>query len=232
MTLKAFTQDTLEDSTWARILLVGAAKAGKTTACISTAPSTPFVINCDGIGALRYPVKVLKSKVDGADANNRAEWLSACDEAADRAEKGLSRIVIVDTLTLLCESLLEEMKTKFKGFDIWTERDEAVMEGFRILRDIPAHVIYVAHVSSRSEGPAGILPVVGGKSLAEKLPQQISDWIQFDIDPARKPERCFVLGAQKTWAHSGRRLQGSSLIEADLGLLLEEMGFEEPEPAK
>ncbi len=226
MTLRTFDQDSVQESTYARILLLGPSKAGKTTSCISTCPSPPYVINCDPEDALHYPAKVLRAKFNGANVSNRVEWAEACKDACNQAENGSNKVIIVDTLTLLCESLLADCETTLRGFDVWTARDKAVMQGVQELISAPAHLIFVAHLDPRSDGAAGVVPVIGGKQLAVKLPAFLSDWILFDIEPGRKPERCFVLGAQKNWGHSGRHIKGASLIEADIGLLLEQMGFE------
>lgn len=226
MSLKVYTAEDVKQSAFARILLLGPAKTGKTSCCVSTAPA-PFVINCDPADALHFPAAILKTKFDAVDVTNRVEWLEACDLAADRAAQGHNKTIIVDTISLLCENLLEDCKVTLRGFDIWTARDEAVMKGVRTLLDAPAHLILISHLDARNDGPAGVMPILGGKQLAVKLPALLSDWFLFDLEPGRKPERCFLIGAQKQWAHSGRSVKGSYMIEADVKLLLREMGFDE-----
>lgn len=224
MTLKLYNQDEVQKSTYARTLLLGPAKTGKSSCVAATSPR-PFIINADPPDALHFPAAVMKAKFDAVNVTNRREWEEACSMAVDRATEGLNETIVVDTLSLLCESLLEDCKTTLRGFDVWTARDESVMKGIRTILDAPAHLIIISHLDARSDGPAGVMPVIGGKQLAVRLPALLSDWVLFDMEPGRNPERCFVLGAQKNWNHSGRNLKGSKLIEADVGLLLDEMGF-------
>jgi hypothetical protein len=68
-----YSQQDARDSAFARLLLLGPSKLGKTTAVVSTAPGPVVVLNADGDSALKYPAKI-GAKFGALDITNRREW--------------------------------------------------------------------------------------------------------------------------------------------------------------
>ena len=213
------------------MLLLGPAKAGKTVACASTSPRPVDVINCDGKYALA-PVSLYGGPdcCTALNVRNADEWDRACAEEYALAKAGKVRTIIVDSLSLLADSVLDEVQTARKGkldFDGWALYADAVMgsrdrRGLRLLLEAPAHVILVAHMAPVGDHVAGVLPAIAGRVIPNKLPALIDDWVLFECTPSG--ERRFVLGPQDNWNHSGRNIHKTEKIKADVGLLLQALG--------
>jgi hypothetical protein len=219
------TQDEAKDNAFARILLLGPAKAGKTTCIAGTAPK-PLVINCDGLSATKGARLVHKgSKFLVAEAQSRAGLINAVKAAEALVASGDVRTVILDTATLLVDNILDEVtKAGFEGWDRWEELEKAVMGSVKRLAQLEAHLFVISHMDPTKDPAQGILPTIGGK-LKTRLPAMLDDWILLDVDPERNPERVFLLGPQKTWTHSGRNIRRRCMVEADVEALFEELGI-------
>lgn len=216
-------QDTAAENAFARVLVLGPAKAGKTTCLASTAPR-PFVINCDGQSATKGP-KELGASFIVADATTRASWRKSCQLAVKLANDGKIGTIIVDTLTLLADNLLDEIAVTLDGYDRWNELAAQLCKGLKGLMTAPAHLFVVCHMTPDHDAAAGILPAIPGNSKI-KIPGMLDDWILLDVEPGRKPhERVWLLGPQKTWNHSGRNIRRSVAIEATVPALLTELGI-------
>lgn len=222
--LGVMTQDEVEESAYARVLLLGPAKAGKTTAIAGTAPQ-PLIINCDGIGATKGAKHIYDSTFDVVDAHNRAGLKNAVSVAEKMAAAGITKTVVLDTVTLLADSLLDEISVTLTGWDIWTELENCVMGALKRLCKLPAHVFVIAHMSPAKDPTEGIMPAIGGK-LKTRLPAYLDDWVLLDVENDRKPhERAFLLGPQKTWTHSGRNIRKKEMCEATVPALLGHLGI-------
>lgn len=217
---------------YARVLLLGPMKAGKTTALLDTAPSKPLLINCDADGATQYAASVKKSKffqfdcfnVNGVGAQKR--WTDARRAARDLVTSGDTNIVIVDTISLLADHLVEDISlTAADQFDLWRKVYAEIVGGYKKLASLPAHLIVVGHMDPREDEIAGIMPLLPGKSQAI-LPALVADWVLFTYESQRKPDRAFVLGQQDKWTHSGRNIKRSCVIPADMRELFKELGVE------
>jgi hypothetical protein len=217
------TQDEAKDNAFARILLLGPAKAGKTTCIAGTAPK-PLVINCDGLSATKGARLVHKqSRFLVAEAQSRAGLINAVKAAEALVAAGDVRTVILDTATLLVDNILDEVtKAGFEGWDRWEELEKAVMGSVKKLASLEAHLFVISHMDPTKDPAQGILPTIGGK-LKTRLPAMLDDWILLDVDPERNPERVFLLGPQKTWTHSGRNIRRRCMVEADVEALFEEL---------
>lgn len=217
----------LQDS-YARILVVGPPKAGKTT-CLATSAPSPLILNCDGHGATRGASNS-GGKFLAIDVQGVAGWKRAVTNAATLVQEGTVRTVIVDTVTLLASELLDELSLKLDGWDLWGELRDLMRRGIGRLCKLDAHVFIVAHMMpdrSEIEDSAGILPSIPGK-LKVEIPGMLADWILLDVDPERTPHpRMWVLGPQKRWKASGRHIQGSSLVPATVPALFDALGLAE-----
>jgi hypothetical protein len=193
---------------------------------VTTAPK-PLVINCDGASALAGAARIAGDPPNGqgflaVDASTRATWRNAIQVARHLVTEGEAATVIVDTVSLLCDSMTDEISQTLKGWDIWTELNNSVMRGIKELTVLPAHLFVVAHMTPDFDAMAGILPAIGGK-LKLRLPAILDDWILLSCDPDREPQREFLLGPQRGWNHSGRSIRRTCAIPADVGRLFEEL---------
>lgn len=223
--LGILTQDEVVENAFARVLLLGPAKAGKTTAIAGTAPQ-PLVLNCDGIGASKGAKNVYPdSTFDVLDCHTRAELKSSISKVEKMVTAGITKTVVLDTVTLLADSLLDEIKLTLTGWDVWDELESCVMGALKRLCALPVHVVVIAHMNPAKDPTEGIMPAIGGK-LKTRLPAYLDDWILLDIENDRKPfERAFLLGPQKTWTHSGRNIRKKTMCEATFPALCAELGI-------
>lgn len=226
--LQLYDESATEES-WARILLLGAAKTGKTTSVLTTAPKPIFVINCDdaekNASALTY-AKLQGAEFAAVNVRNIVQWNDAVDYAVALSKAEKAQTVVLDTITLLGRSLLEDLKQE--DWDdprrMWAEFGDELQFGFRRLCEVDAHLFIVAHPLPHDDGMLGILPAIPGKSAAY-IPAEIADWIWFDYDPKMKPQRAYLVGPQKSWGHGARNAKRSIRLPANATKLIEELGM-------
>jgi len=222
------SSDIAKDS-FARVLLLGPAKIGKTTTLLTTAPK-PLVLNCDGEGATQYAAAegadFLEIKVTNRNGVGcKQSWTAARRAAKELSEAGEVRTIVLDTITLLGDNLVEDLGTTLEGFDLWNEVYDQIIGGIKRLCELPAHLFVVGHMDPREDLISGIMPLVPGKAKA-MLGPMLGDWILFDFEAGRKPERAFLLGPQKSWTHSGRNVRKTCIVPPNATELLRELGFE------
>lgn len=216
-------QDGAAESEFARILVLGPAKAGKTTCILATAPS-PLCINCDGLSATKG-AREEGGKFLVVDATTRATLKAAVGIAEKLVAAGDVKTVVLDTATLLADNLLDEISVTLTGWDVWSELSSVVTHAVKRLCRLPAHIFVVAHMAPDKDVAEGIMPAIGGK-LKSRLPALLDDWILLDVEPGRKPfERQWLLGPQKTWTHSGRNIRRTIAVEATVPALFAELGI-------
>lgn len=220
--LGVYNHDEAKANAFARVLLIGPAKAGKTTCVAKTAPK-PLIINCDGdtatTGASNQGAQFQAIDVDGV-----ASWRRAIQTAGKMVEAEVTRTIMVDTVSLLAKALERALKQRYEGWDVWRHLENELVTGFLALRELNAHLFMIAHMDPREDTAAGILPFIGGQSKVW-LPGVIDDWIMLEVDPDRNPPRQFLLGPQKKWTHSGRSVRKVTAIDADVMLLFKELGI-------
>lgn len=219
--LGIYDQDTAAESAFARVLLIGPAKAGKTT-CLALGAPKPLILNCDGANATKGAANQ-GAKFAALDVTNRVTWKKACATATKLAGEGHFRTIIVDTVSLLCDNLLDEISQELSGWDVWTELNNVVIRGVKQLLRAEAHVFIVSHMQPDHDKAAGIMPAIGGK-LKVRLPALVDDWVQLHVDADRNA-RTFLLGPQKSWTHSGRNVKRTCEIEATVPALFAELGI-------
>lgn len=225
MALEVYSQADATSDAYARILVLGAPKIGKTTCIVKSAPK-PLIINCDGASATKGAAN-LGATFSAVNVGSIRSWQEACALAIKGAAEGTYSTVIVDTVTLLADTLEKELRAKgLAGWDLAGALNDALAEGVDLLRNkLAAHLFFVAHITPDHEGVAGTLPDIYGR-MKKRLPQAVDDWILLDVEPGRKPhERVFLLGPQKAWTHSGRNVKRTCQVEADVVPLFEELGI-------
>lgn len=220
--LGVYNEEETADSAYARVLVLGPAKAGKTT-CLTTGSPLPGIINCDGLGATMGAVNQ-GAKFLTVDATNRATWKRSVDTMTKLVKAGLVKTVIVDTLSLLCDNLLDDISLTLSGFDKWNELNDQLMGQIKRLMRLDAHLFITCHMVPDKDTASGLLPAIPG-SCKIRIPALINDWILLDVEPGRKPERQWLLGPQKQWTHSGRNIKRSCTIEATVPALFNELGI-------
>ena len=222
MALIAYDESRATKPLFLRALLIGPPKSGKTCSVLTSAPK-PFLINGDGHSATRGAIN-LGAKFTAVDVTSCSEWRQACQLAADYVKEERARTIVVDTITLLADTLHDDIvKGGAKNYDIWTKQADELMGGYRFLAELPAHLIYIAHMKVDSDMVAGILPLIGGMTK-QRLPGIIDDWILFECDPS-SGQRSYLLGPQKSWGASGRNIQRTCKIPANVPALLKELGL-------
>jgi hypothetical protein len=219
----AYTHTEAKANAFARVLLLGPAKGGKTTVLTKTAPGPRLVLNCDGDGAVMGAVNQ-GAEFIALDVSNRVSLKQATRTACELADTGEIRSIILDSASLLCDFLLDDIGVLLDGWDKWNELEAAMMGACKQLISSPAHLFVTAHMTAGSDTSEGILPAIGGKTKW-KLPALLDDWVLLDVDPERNPERMFLLGPQRAWTHSGRNVRRTCAIDADCNELLAELGI-------
>lgn len=223
--LGAYTTGEIKGSAFARILLVGPPKSGKTVACM-TAPK-PLLINCDGpnaaLSAANYSGAAPNTPI--LDAFSIQSWKAAVSSAKKAVAAGAVKTVIVDTVTLLADNVLDELKAKkFDGFLLWNEFDTAIRIQLKQLLALDAHVFLIFHMDSGHEDGAGILPLFPG-SGKRKIAGMVDSWVLFDLVPNRVPQRQFVLSPQDNWHGSCRNMNRADVCAATIPALFESLGI-------
>lgn len=221
--LGVYDQDQVAESAFANCLVLGQPKIGKTTSLALTAPK-PLIINCDGPSATKGAMAE-GAKFLAIDAYSRASWKRAQDTAAKLVESGDVRTIIVDSISLLYDNLLDEIAITLEGFDRWNELHSVGMGGLKRLGKLDAHLFTVAHFEPDTDGRAGILPAIPGQDK-KKIGAWVNDWVLLECDPAKQPMRRFILGPQREWNAQGRNVRRSCEIPADVGVLLKELGLQ------
>lgn len=222
--LGVYTHKEVADSSYARIMLLGAPKIGKTT-CLTTTSPKPLVINCDTGSALKGPQNQ-GGEFLAVNALTYGGWKKAQATAAKLVTAGLAETIIVDTITMLADTLLDALKAEeFSGFDLWNEFDAEFRGGLKSLCDLKAHVFLVAHLtpqySDKEDDSAGIVPLIPGQGKV-KIAGMVDDCILM-IKEGKK--RSFVLGHQKSWNYEGRNMVRDEVIEADVEIMFEKLGI-------
>jgi len=221
--LDFYDEEFVEQAGFARVLLVGPPKVGKSVAVGTTAPGPVVILNCDQGEAL-VPVRRHGGKFKALNIDSALTWSRATKELPAMAERGECRTCVVDTVTLLAGNTLErEMASKYTGFDVYSHMEDALMSGLNRLANAPMHLFVIAHMTK--DEAVGVLPDIPGKAK-RLITGLLSDWILLSYDPKRTDmERAFVLGPYEGWRGHGRNIKRTALIPADVGVLLDELGI-------
>lgn len=222
--LGCYTAAEIAESAKARVLLVGPPKAGKTSA-LCTAPK-PLLINCDGPNAAKGAANIVQQDFSVIDVSSIATWKKAVDIACKAVAAKAVESIIVDTLTLLADNVLDQLKIQgFVGFDTWNEMDLVIRGTLKRLLALDAHVFLSCHMHSTHDGGEGIIPLYPGQGK-NKIAGMVDDWLLMDCVPGRKPERQFILSPQgASWKGDCRSWKRADVCEATIPALFEALGI-------
>lgn len=226
----AHTSEDVRSNAYARVMVLGGGKIGKTTALLTSAPK-PGIINCDADDATKWAADPNhgNAKFLQWNAYTRQSWAKAVHSATLAVQDGVIETVIADSMSLLCNNLVDELSI-LHGEDkraLYGELIKVVMAGVKKLCKLQAHVFFVAHISPDFDEVTGVTPLIAGQTKV-LLPAFVSDWVLFRCDPeASDPNlvRQFVLGAQGKWTASGRSIKKPAIIPATVPVLFNELGI-------
>ena len=217
-----YDESELQDSAFARVLVTGLPKSGKTVAVLSTAPTPIVVINCDKPGA---PMAAKRHGATGlkiCDVTNAASWRGAYQQAIKMAEAGECSSIVVDTITMLVNNIIApEMARSNEGFAIWKETLNRTLAGLNALMESPAHIFLIAHYGMED----GQISLDG--QLKQTVPALVHDRIHLDFNPKGKPPRTFLVGPTASGLAGGRHSDESKALPADIKAVLAEFGYTE-----
>lgn len=238
----------LDHDSHLRVLLMGAAKSGKTTCAVATAPSPVRVIMCEDKSALRGARRETTSfdwellPTEGKIFRTMQDFLLA---AKNDAKAGKIKTLVVDPLSTLARRLLEESfdnnKTiagKDNGMVAYGEYNRRFDHLTDYMMTIPCHVIAVSHysqVSAEIDGQIkksgdGVVPLIPGASRTA-LAAKFVDVMWFDFDQTDREKRILVVGPQGVWGRGSRSMKGNHVLPADFGELIKTFAAQDkPKP--
>jgi hypothetical protein len=221
--LEFYDEGELQRSAFARILLTGEPKVGKTTTILATAPTPICVLNCDRPGAPQAAIRHGAKDLKILDVDTVAIWEKGYKAAWKLAEEGKVKSIVVDTLTLLVNNTLtlEHGKRFANSFDARRETINCMLAGLNCLFTASAHVFIVAHYDQSD----GLISLEG--RLKKDIPGLIHDRVHMDYNAKRDPQRCYHIGPSVNGLSGGRSSDENKIIPADVKVLLKELGIEE-----
>jgi len=226
------------ESRFLRMLLLGSAGIGKTSAVLMTAPKPIYVINSDRKTSLNPGTELcLEQKIS-------TNWVSSLVHAADKMEAAIKtarqlvkekgyKTIVWDTMSSYSKFLLEQCVQasltaagKPDGRKYWPEyhkRLEAVVDRLHL---IDAHVIVCSHWEDNSSsedddngekktpkvGP-GIVPMLGGASR-KRAGQWFEDVVFMQKN--KEDERVLRTNIEGVWGPSAKSLPGVQEVPADI----------------
>jgi AAA domain len=243
------------DENYLRVLVMGPAKAGKTTCCITTAPRGVFVINCDDKSSIKPAVRAWK-RLDGefgaipgdefqvSLVHDIAAMEEAVEDAREGVKAGLYATIVWDTISgyagfleQQCMDATNNAKGEPDGRRAWPEYEKRLRNVLYRLFKLKAHVIVTAHFldvggevneNQVSKTGPGIVPLLGGKARMT-VPAMFQDVVFFE---KVGDQRYFVTGIDGVWGPGCRNLSGNVKVKADVGALMKAMGIVEAPPRK
>ena len=208
-----------------RMLLIGPAKAGKTTAAVRTAPGPVYVFNSDGKGALD-PVVALGGDFVADDVTSVGSFITALGYL--RSHLNDFETVVFDNITGFSDMVLGEVRAEVGRDDprvIYPEYSRRLMACINSLLTLPRHLIIIGHAEpGEKDTPGGfghILALAG--SAKTKISMIMQDWVWMHVemgppgeDGRPKVLRKFLLAPEGNWTKAVRSIQGTTRMDADV----------------
>ena len=156
-----------------KVLLYGPPGAGKSCAA-SSAPGPILYINCEGPDALTFSRRMYGDEKILEVAFTGKQTLVDTFMYVRDPENGIQTIV-VDSIGEMYRMLLEELGGERATLQNYGDVNTLIERFCRSLRDLPIHVVLVAHEDIADiEGETVRLPMTGGRRLPEILMAMMS----------------------------------------------------------
>lgn len=227
----------IESCSFARWLILGDAKVGKTCTVLKSCIGRAYVICSDDKYSLHPATEFTTNfDYDYAFGDNPRDIEKCIHEAAKGVKEGRYQTIVWDTITKYCyratqffEEATENANGGADGRRFWRDVRKHVMNALGRLDMLPAHLIVNSHFAEqgkaviegqmRKQGQ-GIAPGIEGK-----LRFDIPAWAQDVIFLSKLPngQREFVLSEAGVYGPGSRNLPGVETMPADVGLLWEAM---------
>lgn len=222
--LEFYSEIEMQREAFARILLTGQKKVGKSTAVYTTSPTPIVALNADGRDALMPAKRQGAQGLQILDVTSADIWRKGVDAAIRMALDGKCKTIVIDTFSILINHTLTlEYQKKFAGekdkFAVWRAVLDDGLRYLHRLLNAPAHVIVICHVDPDS----GHLTL--NSSLKSELPSLISDIVHLEFRAKEAPARVFKIGPDASGLTGGRNSTENKVIPADVTMLLKELGY-------
>ena len=208
-----------------RMLLVGAAKSGKTTSAVKTCPGPVYVMNTDGKGALD-PVVALGGEFTADDVTSVGSFMTALSYL--RRDLKFFETVVFDNITGFSDMVLTEVRNEVGRDDprvIYPEYSRRLMGCINALLTLPRHLVIIGHAEpGEKDTPGGfghILALAG--SAKTKISMIMQDWVWMHVEMGPVGEngrpkvlRQFLLAPEGNWTKGVRSIQGVARMEANV----------------
>lgn len=216
-----YNEEALQQSAYARIMLSGQPKCGKTTTILTTAPGPIDILNCDGPGAQIAAKRFGAKNLSILDVTTPELWEKGVRAVIRRASEGKCNTVVVDTFTLLVNNVLAmEMGKRYEKWDIWRETLQSAMGGLNaLIQDLQAHLFLVVHYDMND----GLVNIKG--QTKKDLPGMVHDRVHMEYRHGKDPARVYHVGSSADGMSGGRFSGENKMIPADATLLLKELGY-------
>lgn len=229
------TASALERESFIRALLLGAAKAGKTTSSIVSLVKLcgpGYVITCGDKSSLEPAARRTKKfSYDTVRDENQMEI--AIKEAKRGVKEGEYKWVLLDDFSLYASwlegalrdaSAAQNKSGEPDGRRYWPEYKNRLLNVPRRLFDLKAHLVITTHFieqsqeieGQRAKSGVGIVPMIGG-AAREELPALFRDVIFMEKKDGR---HVFQINPQGVWGPGCRSVDGTRTIDADFGEFL------------
>jgi AAA domain len=218
-----------------RVLLMGAAKCGKSTSTITSLVKLAGqgYVMCCGDKSGMSPAARRTSKFQFDVVRDENEMEAGIKEARRGTKEGEYKWIFVDDFSLYAsflEGALRDASAKLNksgepdGRRYWPEYKTRLLNVPRRLFELKAHVIFATHFieqsqeidGQRAKSGVGIVPMIGG-SAREELPALFQDVVFMEKE---KDRRVFKLNPEGVWGPGCRSTDETKIIDADFGEFL------------
>lgn len=226
---------TIERDPYLHVLLMGAAKCGKSTSSITSlvkAFGHGYVMCCgDKSGMAPAARRTNKFSFDIIRDENDME--AGIKEARRGVKEGEYKWVFVDDFSLYASflegalrdaSAAQNKSGEPDGRRYWPEYKNRLLNIPRRLFDLKSHIIVATHYieqsqeidGQRAKSGTGIVPMIGG-SAREELPALFQDVVFMEKE---KERRVFKVNPEGIWGPGCRSTDETRVIDADFGEFL------------
>lgn len=222
----------IEREPYLRVLLMGAAKVGKSTCSITSLVSAfgPGYVFCCGDKSGMMPAARRTKKFEFDRISDEHVMEAAIKEAKRGIKEGQYKWIFVDDFSLYAGWLEGELRDASAranksgepdGRRYWSEFKQRILNIPRRLFDVKAHVVFATHFieqsqeidGQRAKSGTGIVPMIGG-SAREELPALFQDVIFME---KKSEKRVFLVNPIGVWGPGCRSTDETKEIPADFG---------------